>query len=206
MVVTGEEIAWCLACCISDDIKYSIYISPIQNMYVNTVLCFLLSNWFFQSSNIQVLCFVFCLILYFIFFNPHPRSPFGGLTSLGLIAFFGSWVRTNFWTLRARPRELSSRVLGLLSMYCTVHMWLFFTIWIHSNTFCNFSGRSHLIFKCLILYIFISFLTPYSKLFYDKNSWRYSEKKKESLIKWLGFSSEFGFIQTFKNISRFLGL
>ena len=60
------------------------------------------------------------------------------------IAFFGSWVRlrvrTNFWTLQARLREVSSRILGLLSTYCTVHMRLFFIFWICSNIFCDFSG------------------------------------------------------------------
>ena len=71
-------------------------------------------------------------------------------------------------------------------------MWLFFTIWNLSNTFCNFSGCNHLIF-----YVFFSFPTPYSKLFYDQNSQRYSEMKKESRKRLLSFPSEFGFVQTY---------
>ena len=60
-----------------------------------------------------------------LFFNPHPRGSFWSLTARGLIAFFDSWarlrVRTNSWTLGVRLREVSSRILGLLSKYCTVH-------------------------------------------------------------------------------------
>ena len=60
--------------------------------------------------------------------------------------------------LRARPHEVSSRVLGLLSTGTYVlHTQLFFTIWIRSNTFCNFSGFSRQIFKCddIIRYVFL---------------------------------------------------
>ena len=65
-------------------------------------------------------------------FNPNPRGPFWSLTSRVFIAIFGSWeslrVRTPCYTLGAWPREVSSRVLGLLCTYCTVHSRLFFAI------------------------------------------------------------------------------
>ena len=52
----------------------------------------------------------------------------------------------------------------------------------------------------------ISFPTPYSKLFYCKNSRSYGEKKTESRKRWLGFSSFFGFVQTYFAISRAVGV
>ena len=73
--------------------------------------------------------------------NPHPRGPFWSLSSRGLIAIFGSWVRlrvrTNFWTLRARSCEVSSRVLELLSTYCTVYS-------AHTAFLCDLGSLKHI--------------------------------------------------------------
>ena len=60
---------------------------------------------------------------------------------------------------------------------------LFFIFWICSNIFRNFSGcrRSILISEMVIRFVIsIGFPMPYSKLFYCKNSRRYSEKKTEN--------------------------
>ena len=80
--------------------------------------------------------------------------------------------------------------------------WLFFRIWIHSKIFHDFLGCSRPIFKFLYIIrftFFISFPTPYSKLFYDKNSWRYGEKNMSENN---SFSLRFGFAETYYAISR----
>ena len=76
---------------------------------------------------------------------------------------------------------------------------LFLIFWIRSNIFRNFSGCR------LLIRLSISFPMPYSKLFYCKNSRRYGEKKTESRKWLLGFSSFFGFVQTYFAISRAVG-
>ena len=131
----------------------------------------------------------------------------GGLrTSRGLFPFFGSWVsfrvRDNHQTLRARLCEISSRVWGLLCVYCIVYTQLFFMIWVHWNILSNFSGCSCPILNLLYNYIclFISFPTTYSKLSYCKNS--RSKRNAKSWKRWIGFSSWLGFAQTYFAISR----
>ena len=45
--------------------------------------------------------------------------------------------------------------MGLLSMYCTVHIRLFFIFWIRANLFRDFSGCRRMIFKCFNIIRFV---------------------------------------------------
>ena len=87
--------------------------------------------------------------------------------------------------LRARPREVSSRVLGLQSTYCTVHT--AHEAFLHDlDLLKNISQFFRLQQFDFVIYLYhkiclsISFPTLYSKLFYRKTLRRYREKKKES--------------------------
>ena len=85
-------------------------------------------------------------------------------------------------------------------MYCSLHTQTpFFHNLDRFNLFRNFSGC-----RCPIL--LFSFPTPYSKLFYCKNSRSYDKKKMTSRKRWCGFSTRFGFVQTYLAISRAVGI
>ena len=76
---------------------------------------------------------------------------------------FFHYLRTKCHTLRARPREVSSRVLGLLRTYCTVHTQLFFMIWIRSNIFPDTLGCNvDIQFFIYFIIRFVSFPTRIS--------------------------------------------
>ena len=88
-------------------------------------------------------------------------------------------------------------------------VWLFFIFWIRSNKFRNFSD-----FRCSILISetiirFVSLLAFQCRIpnySTEKNSQRYGEKKTECQKQLLGFSSFFGFVQTYFVISRTVGV
>ena len=87
--------------------------------------------------------------------------------------------------------------------------WLFFIFWIRSNIFRDFSGSRRPIFNCfyIIRFVFsLAFQRRIRNCSTAKNSRRYSEKKLESRKWWLGFSSFFGFVQTYFAISRAVGV
>ena len=108
-----------------------------------------------------------------------------------------------------RPHEVSSRILGLLSMYCTVHMLLFFIFWICSNIFGDFSVCRHTIFKCFdtIRFVFpLAFQCRIPNFSTTKTCKWYSEKKTESQKRCIGFSLFFVFFQTNFTISRAVGV
>ena len=79
----------------------------------------------------------------------------------------------------------------------------------HSNTdffiFAAISRATDVWFLNVFISLYSSFhllSNAVFKLFYCKNLQRYSEKKTESRKRWLGFSSFFGFVQTYFAISR----